>query len=178
MKFEPLPLAGAWLLSPEPAIDARGFFARSFCVREFRQQQLVADFPQHSISFNRLGGTLRGLHYQAAPHAETKVVRCTRGAIYDVIVDLRAHSPTHGCWHGVELSAVNAVSLYIPAGFAHGFITLKDDSEVFYMIDREHVPGHGRAVRWDDPELAIRWPLSPTLMSENDRQAPLLRDLT
>lgn len=177
MRFEPLPLADAWLIRPEPAVDARGFFARSFCMREFRQQRLKTHFPQHSISFNTKRGTLRGLHYQAAPHAETKIVRCTHGSIFDVIVDLRPNSPTHGHWHGVELTAANWLALYIPEGFAHGFITLKDECEILYMIDREHVPGQGRAMRWDDPDLKIRWPLMPVLMSENDRQAPLLRNL-
>jgi dTDP-4-dehydrorhamnose 3,5-epimerase len=175
MKFEALALAGAWLIHPEPATDARGFFARTYCSRELREQGLVADYPQHSISFNKVRGTLRGLHYQAEPHAETKIVRCTRGAIFDVIVDLRTETATRGRWIGVELTEANQLSLYVPTGFAHGFITLDDASEVLYMIDREHVPGLGRSLRWDDPALAIRWPLAPVLMSDNDRQAPLMR---
>lgn len=176
MKFEALALAGAWLLRPEPATDARGSFARSFCTREFRAQGLVADFPQHSFSHNVARGTLRGLHYQAHPHAETKVVRCTRGAIYDVIVDLRTDSATRGRWQGVELTADNQLALYVPAGFAHGFITLADACDVHYMIDREHAPGQGRSLRWNDPDLAITWPLQPAVMSDADRQAASFRD--
>jgi dTDP-4-dehydrorhamnose 3,5-epimerase len=177
MKFEALALTGAWLIHLEPAADARGFFARSYCSRELRQHALRSDYPQHSISFNTARGTLRGLHYQAAPHAETKIVRCTSGAIFDVIVDLRPESATRGHWLGLELSATNRAALYVPAGFAHGFITLDAASEVLYMIDQEHVPGLGRSLRWDDPDLAIRWPLTPTIMSDNDRQAPLLRNI-
>jgi dTDP-4-dehydrorhamnose 3,5-epimerase len=176
MKFEALPLAGARLVRPEPAVDARGSFARSFCVREFGAQGLVTDFPQHSFSHNWQRGTLRGLHYQAAPHAETKLVRCTRGAIFDVIVDLRPGSPTHGRWHGTELTADNQLALYVPAGFAHGFITLADASDVQYMIDREHVPGQGRSLRWNDPDLAIHWPLEPTIMSDADRASASFRN--
>jgi dTDP-4-dehydrorhamnose 3,5-epimerase len=177
VKFEALALAGAWLIHTEPATDARGFFARTYCSRELRQPGLIADYPQHSISFNDARGTLRGLHYQAEPHAETKIVRCTRGAIFDVVVDLRAGSATRGRWLGIELTEANRASLYVPAGFAHGFITLDDASEVLYMIDKEHVPGLGRSLRWDDPDLAIRWPFAPAIMSDNDRQAPLLRSI-
>jgi dTDP-4-dehydrorhamnose 3,5-epimerase len=177
VKFESLALEGARLIRAEAVSDERGFFARSFCARTFLEQGLIAQFPQHSISFNATRGTLRGLHYQQEPDAETKVVRCTRGAIFDVIVDLRPASPTRKHWLGVELNADNHLALYVPAGFAHGFITLDDASEVHYMINKEHLPGRGRSLRWDDPDLAISWPQAPTLMSDNDRQAPLLRNI-
>ncbi len=175
MIIEPLALPGAFLVRMDPQQDERGFFARAFCQKEFRQHGLDADFPQHSVSFNKVRGTLRGLHYQASPHGETKVVRCTRGRIHDVVVDIRAGSATRGKWLGCELSADNGFSLYIPGGFAHGFITLEDNTEVHYMINREHAPGHGRAIRWNDPDLNITWPLQPLVMSAHDRDAPFLR---
>lgn len=175
MIFEPLSLQGACLIRPEPVADERGYFARSFCATEFAQHGLATSFPQHSLSYNAVRGTLRGLHYQSSPHEEVKVVRCIRGRIFDVIVDLRATSPAYAQWLAFELSAENGLSVYIPAGFAHGFITLADASEVSYLIDREYVPGHGRSLRWDDPKLAIRWPLQPAVMSASDRQAPYLR---
>jgi dTDP-4-dehydrorhamnose 3,5-epimerase len=176
MIFTPLALAGAYLAGTEPKPDERGHFARSFCRDEFRQHGLCGDFPQHSLSFNHMKGTLRGLHFQASPHAETKLVRCARGAIFDVIVDIRAGSPTHGQWYGTELNEDNALSLYIPEGFAHGFITLRDASEVHYLINKPHVPGFGRTIRWDDATLNITWPLAPVLMSDNDRYALAFRD--
>lgn len=171
MIFEALPLQGAFMIRPEPVSDNRGHFARVFCTREFHAKGLHSDFPQHSVSFNKLRGTLRGLHFQVPPHAETKVVSCTRGRIYDVIVDIRKDSPTFGQWQGVELSASNSLALYVPTGFAHGFITLEDASDVHYMITPAHVPGFARAIRWDDPALAITWPLAPLVMSESDRLA-------
>jgi dTDP-4-dehydrorhamnose 3,5-epimerase len=177
MIFTPLSLQGAWLIRDEPARDERGYFARSFCNTEFRQQGLIVEFPQHSVSWTRQRGTLRGLHYQESPHEEIKLVRCTRGSIHDVIVDLRADSPTLGQWLAFELTADNHLSLYIPGGFAHGFITLEPGSEVHYMISREYVPGHGRTVHWNDQDLAINWPLQPVVMSDNDRHAPLFRTL-
>ena len=154
--------------------DERGFFARSFCAEEFAAHGLAANMPQCSVSFNSRRGTLRGLHYQADPHAEEKLVRCTAGAVFDVIVDLRAGSPTRGRWFGVELTADNRRSLFVPKGFAHGFITLADCSEVLYMISVPHAPGSARGVRWNDPAIAIDWPLQPEHMSDRDAAYPLL----
>jgi dTDP-4-dehydrorhamnose 3,5-epimerase len=170
--FTPLALDGAHLIRTEPAADTRGYFARSFCKTEFHAAGLETDFPQHSLSYNSEAGTLRGLHYQNPPFEEVKVVRCSRGSIHDVIVDLRRNSPTLGQWLALELSADNGLALYIPAGFAHGFITLAPASEVHYMISRDYAPGYGRVLRWDDPDLAIQWPLQPAIMSASDQHAP------
>lgn len=135
MKFTPLPLSGAFLIEFEPHYDERGFFARAFCKDEFEQHGLISTFVQMSISFNKHEGQIRGMHYQEDPYSETKIVRCTRGSIYDVIIDVRKDSSTYNQWHGVELSAENGRMLYIPKSFAHGYKTLESDSEVFYMMD-------------------------------------------
>lgn len=172
MKFLPTPLAGAYIVELAPIEDERGFFARSFCQDEFRQHGLDPAVAQCNVSFNRRRGTLRGLHYQAAPRAEAKLVRCTRGAIWDVIVDLRKGVPTARRWHAEELTADNRRALYIPAGFAHGFQTLVDDSEVLYQMSEFYHPESARGVRWDDPTLAIRWPLADPVMSPRDRAFP------
>ncbi len=169
MNIEPLSLNGAFLITVTPIHDERGYFARCFCKTTFKRHGLEADFPQQSVSFNQLKGTLRGLHYQTSPHEETKLVRCTRGSIYDVMVDLREESPTYSQWLGFELSADNNTSLYIPAGFAHGFITLENATEVYYQISQDYIPGYGRTIRWDDAELAITWPLQPMVISQNDK---------
>ena len=174
MKFQPTPLAGAYLIELELLEDERGFFARSFCQNEFRAHGLDTALAQCNVSFNRKRGTLRGLHYQAEPHAEAKVVRCTRGAIWDVIVDLRKGSATARRWHAVELTADNRRALYIPAGFAHGFQTLAEDSEVLYQMSEFYHPESARGVRWDDPTLAIPWPLKDPVMSPRDREFPVL----
>ena len=174
MKFQPAPLAGAYLIELELLEDERGFFARSFCQNEFRAHGLDTVVAQSNVSFNRKRGTLRGLHYQAEPHAEAKVVRCTRGAIWDVIVDLRKGSATARRWHAVELTADNRRALYIPAGFAHGFQTLAEDSEVLYQMSEFYHPKSARGVRWDDPTLAIPWPLKDPVMSPRDREFPVL----
>lgn len=168
----PLALDGAHLIRSEPAADDRGHFVRSFCKTEFGQAGIETEFPQHSLSYNIATGTLRGLHYQDAPFEEAKVVRCSRGRIHDVIVDLRRTSSTFGRWLAFELNPENGLALYIPGGFAHGFITLAPASEVHYMINRDYVPGHGRTVRWNDPDLAIQWPLQPVVMSPGDQNAP------
>jgi dTDP-4-dehydrorhamnose 3,5-epimerase len=168
MRFTPTPIPGAVLIDLEPHADERGFFARSLCVDEFREHGLDGRMVQQSLSWNPRRGTLRGLHFQAEPHAEDKLVRVTRGAIYDVIVDLRADSTTRGHWFGVELSADNRRQIYIPRGLAHGFQTTEDDTEVFYQMT---VPFHAdapRGIRWDDPELAIAWPL-PELARQDGR---------
>jgi len=172
--FTPTALSGAWVIDMTPAADERGLFARSFCVSEFAAQGLVAPVNQCSVSFNVRRGTLRGLHFQAEPHAEEKLVRCTAGAIFDVIVDLRPDSPTCRQWFGADLSADNRRALYIPRGFAHGFVSLVDASEVLYMMSVPYAADAARGVRWDDPALGIRWPLSPMVISARDAAYPLL----
>lgn len=169
MHFTPLPLAEALLLEPELHEDERGFFERLWCRREQAEHGLNAALAQCSFSYNRRRGTLRGMHYQAAPHAETKIVRCAAGAIFDVIVDLRPDSPTRGQWYAAELSRRNRLSLYVPEGFAHGFQTLEDDTEVLYLISAFHEPSAARGARWDDPAFGIRWPMIPSVMSVRDR---------
>jgi dTDP-4-dehydrorhamnose 3,5-epimerase len=178
MQFRPLNLPGVWLIEPERLADERGFFARLFCDDTFRAHGLCADYPQWSVSSNRRRGTLRGLHYQAAPFEEIKLVTCTRGAVYDVLVDIRLGSPTRGQWTGLALDADSRAMLYIPAGFAHGFQTLADDSEVRYHISQPYRPEAARGIRWDDPDLAIAWPDAPErVISERDQALPRLRDL-
>jgi dTDP-4-dehydrorhamnose 3,5-epimerase len=172
VKFSPMALAGACIIDIEPVPDERGFFARSWCREEFARHGLNPDLAQCSISFNKKRGTLRGMHYQAKPHEETKVVRCTRGAIYDVIVDLRPESPTFRKWVAVELSADNRRMLYIPAGLAHGFQSLTDDTEVFYQISAPYHPESARGARWDDPAFGIEWPVAERVISDKDRQYP------
>jgi len=171
--FTQLELPGAYVLDLEPHHDERGFFARTWCVDDFVSRGLNASFEQCSISFNEREGTLRGMHYQAAPHEEVKLVRCTAGAILDVIVDLRETSPTYTKWTAVELTAANRRQLYIPAGFAHGFQTLCDSAEIFYQISTGYQPGAVKGIRWNDPAFAIRWPNSHApIMSERDRSYP------
>ena len=174
MKFTECPLAGAYTIEMIRFEDERGFFARSFSADEFAVRGMAAAMPECSVSFNARKGTLRGLHWQAQPHAEEKVVRCTAGAMFDVIVDLRAGSPTLRRWFGTELTAENRRALYVPKGFAHGFVTLREDTEILYMISVRHAPGHERGVRWNDPALAIRWPLEPAVISARDAAHPLL----
>ncbi len=168
MKFEALSLAGAWLIEMERLEDDRGFFARSFCRREFEAHGLDPGVAQMNVSLNRRRGTLRGMHFQAAPREEAKVVRCTQGAIWDVIVDLRPGSPTFRQWYGAELSAQNRRSLYVPRGFAHGFQTLADDSEVLYLMSEFYHAESARGVRWNDPAFGIRWPIPDPQMSPRD----------
>ncbi len=158
MRFVEAPLAGAWLLELEPIEDERGWFARTFDSDELHARGMNPQTVQCNASFNARAGTLRGMHYQAEPHGESKLVRCVRGAIFDVAVDLRAGSPTHCAWHGVELSAENGRGFYMPAGLAHGFQTLTDDCEVLYQMGYRHVPEAARGVRWDDPAFAIEGP--------------------
>jgi dTDP-4-dehydrorhamnose 3,5-epimerase len=168
MIFTESPLTGAYTIDMERAEDDRGFFARSCCAMEFAAQGLVAPTAQSSVSFNARTATLRGLHFQAAPHEEEKLVRCTAGAIFDVIVDIRAHSPTYRRWFGTELTADNHRSLYIPKGFAHGFVTLADNTEVLYMISVPHAANLARGYRWNDPAFGIAWPVAPAVMSTRD----------
>jgi dTDP-4-dehydrorhamnose 3,5-epimerase len=174
MHFFPTKLTGAFLIEPEPRADERGFFARTFCSREFREHGLVTEFVQCSISVNRQGGTLRGMHYQLPPSCEAKLVRCTAGAIYDVIVDLRRDSPTYLQHVGVDLTARNRCALYVPEMFAHGFQTLEDETEVFYQISEFYAPDQSTGLRFDDPKLGIRWPRPVAAISDKDRLWPLL----
>jgi dTDP-4-dehydrorhamnose 3,5-epimerase len=172
MIFSETRLAGVYLIDIERHADQRGFFARTWCRSDFAERRLVADFPQHSISFNTAAGTLRGLHFQRPPHGETKLVRCLRGALYDVVVDLRSPSPTYRQWVAFELTAESRSALYIPAGFAHGFQTLEPNTEVSYMISTAYVPDAGAGLRYDDPALDIEWPLPVSVISERDRTWP------
>jgi dTDP-4-dehydrorhamnose 3,5-epimerase len=172
VKFTPTALPGVYLVDLEPIEDDRGFFARAWCREEFTALGLDANLEQCNISFNRHKGTLRGLHFQAEPHGEAKLVRCTRGAIHDVALDLRPDSPAYLQHVGVELSADNRRALFIPAGLAHGFQTLAPESEVFYQMSRAYVPGAGRGVRWDDPAFGIAWPDDERTISERDRAWP------
>jgi dTDP-4-dehydrorhamnose 3,5-epimerase len=174
VRFLETRLAGAYVIEVDRIEDERGFFARSFARDEFAARGLRTDFVQSSISFNARAGTLRGMHYQVPPHAETKLVRCTRGAIFDVIVDLRPGSPTARQWTSAELTARNHRMLYVPEGFAHGFVTLLDESEVFYEITAYYDASAARGVRWDDPVLGIAWPRPPVVLSERDRALPRL----
>ena len=173
MIFTPTPLAGAFAIELERREDERGFFARSFCQDEFSKHGLNPRIAQSNVSFNAKRGTLRGMHYQAKPHEEAKVVRCTQGAVFDVMVDLRPESNTFKRWHGVELSAANRRAVYIPDGVAHGFQTLTDDAELLYLMSEVYHPECARGVRWDDPAFRIEWPLKASHMSERDRTFPL-----
>ncbi len=166
-------LAGAFIIDLERLCDERGFFARTWCEEEFAAHGISLSPLQSNMSSNPTKGTLRGLHYQVAPHEEAKLVRCTRGAIYDVIVDMREESTTFGEWMGVELTADNCRQLYVPGGFAHGFLTLADNTDVAYQVSARYAPGAERGLRWDDPAFAIRWPAEPQLMSIKDRSHPL-----
>jgi dTDP-4-dehydrorhamnose 3,5-epimerase len=166
------PLRPACIIEIEPVRDDRGFFARTFCARTFAAHGLPVGFVQSSLSFNRRRGTLRGLHYQADPCAEGKLVRCTRGAAFDVIVDLRPGSPTRCRWFATELTGANARAIYVPPGFAHGFQTLADATELSYQMTVEYSPELARGVRWDDPALAIAWPLPAPILSQRDASWP------
>lgn len=174
MRFEPTELSGVFIVETERHEDSRGFFARTFCAREFAEKGLVASFVQSSVSFNHKRGTLRGLHYQLPPACETKLVRCTAGALYDVVVDLRVDSPTYLRHIGVELTAKNRRALYVPEMVAHGFQSLEDETEVFYQISAFFVPDKSTGLRHDDPRLGINWPLPVAVISEKDGRWPLL----
>jgi dTDP-4-dehydrorhamnose 3,5-epimerase len=172
MKFTPADLRDAYVIEPELILDERGFFSRSFCREEFERHGLNPNLLQCNISFNEERGTLRGLHYQQAPYAEAKLVRCTMGAIYDVILDLRPHSATFKQWTAVELTAKNRLMLYIPEGFAHGFQTLADDTEVFYQMSAVYQPDAACGIRWNDQAFAITWPIKPLIISAKDKNYP------
>jgi dTDP-4-dehydrorhamnose 3,5-epimerase len=170
--FKETKLPGAFVLEPEKLVDERGFFARSWCQREFEKQSLNPHLAQCNISFNIQKGTLRGMHYQVRPFEEAKLVRCTRGALYDVIVDLRPDSPARGGYIGVILDADNRKMLYVPEGFAHGFLTLEDNTEVFYQMSEFYAPDQARGFRYNDPLFAIDWPREVCVISERDRSYP------
>jgi dTDP-4-dehydrorhamnose 3,5-epimerase len=173
MRFTKTPLAGAHVVDLEPIEDERGMFARSWCPTEFSRRGLDSRLSACSVSVNRAAGTLRGMHYQASPHGEAKLVRCTAGAIYDVIIDLRPESSTFTRWFGLELTASNRTALYAPQGFAHGFQTLEAESEVLYLISTPYIAEAARGVRWDDPAFAIDWPpAARRVISERDRTYP------
>jgi dTDP-4-dehydrorhamnose 3,5-epimerase len=174
MIFTETKLRGAYIIEPELIEDERGFFARTLSAEEFSAHGLNPNIAQCNTSLNKRKGTLRGMHYQIAPDEEAKLVRCTAGAIYDVIIDLRRDSPTRAQWFGVELTFQNRLMVYVPAGFAHGYQTLADDTEVFYQVSEYYHPESARGVRWDDPAFGIEWPLPISVISERDRAHPLI----
>jgi dTDP-4-dehydrorhamnose 3,5-epimerase len=172
MKFIEIPLPGAFVVETERLADERGFFARTYCAEEFAAQGLDPAVAQVSMSYNRRRATLRGMHFQLAPHAETKLIRCTAGAIFDVIVDLRPEAPTCLQWYGIQLDAENRKSLFVPTGFAHGFQTLTDNTEVLYQIAPAYRADSAAGFRWDDTRIAIDWPLPVSEISERDLALP------
>lgn len=172
MTFHQTKLQGVFEIHLDPRPDERGFFARTWCQTEFENRGLNSVVVQCNVSFNTRKGTLRGIHYQAAPFAETKIVRCTRGAVYDVVVDLRPHSPTFKQWTSLVLTDVNRNMIYVPDGCAHGFLTLKDETEVFYQMSEIYKAESARGVRWDDPAFRIVWPAKVEVISERDRTYP------
>jgi dTDP-4-dehydrorhamnose 3,5-epimerase len=172
MIFTETKLKGAYIIEPERRKDERGFFARTWCQQEFAATCPSVAWVQCNISFNEQQGTLRGMHYQVAPYEEAKLVRCTMGAVYDVIIDLRHDSPTFRQWSSVELTADNRLLLFIPEGFAHGFQTLMDATEVFYQMSQFYAPECARGVRWDDPAFKVCWPAAKRIISERDRGYP------
>lgn len=172
MKLTPAEIEGAYLIDLEPIADERGFFARTFCQDDFSKLGLEGAFTQCNLSFNARKGTIRGLHFQARPYEETKIVSCTHGAIFDVIVDLRSESRTFRRWAAFELSRGNRRALYLPKGVAHGFQSLEDDTDVFYLMGQSYRRESAAGVRWNDPTLAIPWPLTDVIISDRDRQLP------
>jgi len=170
MLFTETVFKGAFVVEPERLEDERGFFARTWCQREFEEHGLHPAFVQCNVSYNKSKGTLRGMHYQAAPHEEAKLVRCTMGAIYDVIIDIRRDSETFKQWLSVELTAENRKMLYVPNGLAHGFMTLTDNTEVFYQMSEFYMPEYARGVRWNDPAFKINWHGEVTVIADKDRR--------
>lgn len=175
MKFNRTPLADLFLVEPEPREDERGFFARVFCVDEFSEHGLRTDWLQANVAYNKFKGITRGMHYQHSPNAEVKLVRCTRGSVFDAVIDMRSDSATYRQWFGVELSESNQSMLYIPEGFAHGYQVLADDSEVHYMVSARYAPESEGGVRWNDPLVNIDWPMRDAVqLSDKDEQWSLL----
>jgi dTDP-4-dehydrorhamnose 3,5-epimerase len=177
MIFSKTALAGVWSIELELRSDDRGFLARTYCDNEFSAHGLNVRWPQCNLTLTKKRGMLRGMHFQAEPKPEVKLVRCAAGAIYDVLVDVRRHSPTFGSWEGFELTSENHRTLYVPAGIAHGFQCLRDDCEVFYQMSEFYYPDLARGIRWNDPDVGIRWPLDDQMLSERDRGLPLLATL-
>jgi dTDP-4-dehydrorhamnose 3,5-epimerase len=175
MNLRETAIEGVYVVEPDRSDDERGFFARTFSAAEFAERGLEPAVAECSISYNRARWTLRGLHHQAPPHEEAKLIRCTCGSVYDVAVDLRANSPTRLRWAAVELSAANRLGFYVPPGCAHGYLTLADDSELHYQISTSYAPDSAAGVRWDDPALGIEWPATPQVISQRDASYP---DLT
>ena len=174
MLFEQLNVKDAWVITPQPIEDSRGFFSRIVCEKEFSDHGLQNHWLQQNIAFNHVKGTLRGMHYQKGEAAEIKVVRCTRGSVYDVIVDFRKESSTYLQWAGEELSVDNHKMLYVPQGFAHGYITLSDCAEITYLVSAFYTPGREAGIRYDDPKIGIEWPMDPVSISEKDSSWPYL----
>lgn len=173
MKFRETPVQGAFLVESEPFSDDRGYFMRAFCGEEFRNAGIDFNGVQANLAGSRSRGTLRGLHYQTSPHEEAKLVRCIRGSIFDVVVDIRPDSPSKGKWYGAELSATNHSMLYVPPGCAHGYQSLQDNSEVYYLVSEYYTPGAEQGIRWDDPGFAIDWPIKENvILSDKDKVWP------
>lgn len=177
MKFARTTLAGLWLIQPELREDERGFLARTYCEKEFSAQGLNTRWPQCNQTHTKQKGMIRGLHFQAEPKPEIKLIRCTMGAVFDVLVDVRRNSPTFGRWEGFELTAANGNSLYVPGGFAHGFQCQVDHCELFYQMSEYYFPELARGVRWNDPGIGIKWPLTNAKLSERDQNLPLLASI-
>lgn len=179
MIFKETSIAGAHLIEPDPIRDGRGYFTRTWCQYEFESRGLNAALVQCSTSFNALAGTLRGIHFQAPPHMEAKLVRCTRGALFDVIVDMRKDSASYGDWAGFELTADNGHMVYMPEGVAHGFQTLAPETEIFYQISTHYAPDYAAGIRWDDPDLGVEWPVAgKRIISERDAGLPYFSNTT
>jgi len=174
MRFEKCNVDGAWVVDPEPHLDDRGRFMRAWCQHEFSQRSINFTPVQGNMAFSKYKGTIRGLHYQVAPELEAKLVRCTRGSVFDLVVDLRLDSRTYRQWHGTTLSAENGRMLFVPEGCAHGCLSFEDDTEIFYLASAHYSPEHARGARFDDPALAIDWPDTVITVSNQDRSWPLL----
>lgn len=178
MKFQETQLAGVWSIETEPHVDERGFFVRTYCEREFSERGLNTSWLQNNLTLTKKRGAIRGMHYQAEPDPEVKLIRCVTGAVFDVVVDIRKDSETYGRWQSFELSEENAMELYVPGGFAHGFQCLTDDCRLFYQMSSVYDSGLARGVRWDDPELSISWPLEESFLSSRDRELPSFSSLS
>jgi len=177
MKFNKINIPGAYLLMREPHTDSRGYFARTYCAQEFLDNGIDFQPSQGNISYNEKAKTLRGMHFHRPPHQEDKLVYCTSGSIFDVIVDIRPDSETYGQWYGAELTRENGLGLFIPKGCAHGFLTLQNQTEVSYLMSPAYVPGYDTGFKWDDSAIGIEWPDVPEIISDKDQDLPLLESL-